>query len=71
MIAFVALWKYAPLGPVFLCGIIVLAVLLAYEHSLVRPDDLSRVNTAFFNVNAAISVGILLLGVVDLWIGRW
>jgi len=68
--ALFALWKFVPLGPVFLVGVIVLALLLAYEHWLVRPDDLSRVNTAFFHVNAAISIGILVLGVVDLWVGR-
>jgi 4-hydroxybenzoate polyprenyltransferase len=63
-----ALWRYAPLGNVFLVGVIVLTLLLIYEHSLVRPDDLSRVNTAFFHVNAAISVGILVLGVTDIWL---
>ncbi len=65
-----ALWRYAPLGNVFLVGVIVLTLLLIYEHSLVRPDDLSRVNTAFFHVNAAISVGILVLGVADIWLAR-
>ncbi len=68
VLALLALWKFAPLGPVFLVGVLVLALLLAYEHWLVRPDDLSRVNTAFFHVNAAVSVGILVLGVVDLWV---
>ena len=38
------------------------AVLLACEHCLVRPDDLSRVNTAFFTVNGVIS--LLLMAVV-------
>ena len=35
-----------------------MAVLLAYEHWLVRPDDLTRVNVAFFNVNAVVSIGL-------------
>ena len=43
------------------------AVLLAYEHWLVRPDDLSRVNRAFFHVNAVVSLGLLVVGVVDLF----
>jgi 4-hydroxybenzoate polyprenyltransferase len=42
------------------------AVLLAYEHWLVRPDDLSRVNKAFFQVNAVISIGLFLLVLVQL-----
>ncbi|MFQ5927630.1 MAG: UbiA-like polyprenyltransferase [Terriglobia bacterium] len=43
-------------GALAYAGIGVVAVLLAYEHSLVRPDDLSRVNAAFFTLNGFISV---------------
>jgi 4-hydroxybenzoate polyprenyltransferase len=42
--------------------------LLVYEHALVRPDDLSRVNVAFFQVNIVISLGLLAVGVIDLLI---
>lgn len=62
------LWKTAALGPLFPGGIVLIGLLLLYEHWLVRPDDLTRVNIAFFNVNAIISFGILLLGCLDLWI---
>ncbi|MFM8724465.1 MAG: UbiA-like polyprenyltransferase [Planctomycetaceae bacterium] len=62
------LWQVAALGPLFLAGIVLIGILLLYEHSLVRPDDLTRVNIAFFNVNAVISFGILLLGCLDVWI---
>lgn len=64
------LWKIAALGWIFLAGIVVISLLLVYEHSLVRPDDLTRVNIAFFNVNAIISFGILVLGCIDLWIDK-
>ena len=37
-------------------GLFIVAVLLLYEHSLVKPDDLSRVDVAFFNVNGYISI---------------
>lgn len=57
---------YPRFGMIYLSGISAIAVLLAYEHWLVRPDDLSRVNRAFFNVNVVISVGLLVVGVVDL-----
>lgn len=57
-----------PLGPIFLAGVLAVAVLLAYEHALVRPDDLTRVNLAFFHVNVAISLGLLAVGVADLLI---
>jgi 4-hydroxybenzoate polyprenyltransferase len=61
------LWWVAALGPVFLIGVLAVAALLVYEHWLVRPDDLSRVNVAFFQVNAVISVGLFALGLADLW----
>jgi 4-hydroxybenzoate polyprenyltransferase len=63
------LWWTAELGWVFLVGLAVVAVLLAYEHSLVRPDDLARVNLAFFHVNAVISVGLLAVALADIWVG--
>jgi 4-hydroxybenzoate polyprenyltransferase len=41
-------------------GIVVVAALLAYEHSLVKPNDLSKINAAFFTVNGYISLLFLL-----------
>ncbi|HEX6962083.1 MAG TPA: 4-hydroxybenzoate octaprenyltransferase [Lacipirellula sp.] len=57
---------FPPLGAVWWTGVAAVAGLLMYEHALVRPDDLAHVNTAFFNVNAVISLGVLLVGGVDL-----
>ncbi|MFL5328231.1 MAG: UbiA-like polyprenyltransferase [Gemmataceae bacterium] len=53
------------LGLVYLVGVIAVAGLLIYEHWIVRPDDLSRVNRAFFQVNGVISVGLFLLVLAD------
>lgn len=47
-------------------GVAAIAGLLVYEHRLVRADDLSRVNQAFFHVNVVISLGLLVVGVLDL-----
>jgi len=44
------------LGKVALAGVLVVAILLAYEHSLVSPRDLSKLNAAFFTMNGVISV---------------
>jgi 4-hydroxybenzoate polyprenyltransferase len=55
-----------PLGWIYWSGVIAVAALLAYEHALVRPDDLTRVNVAFFHVNAVVSLGLLVVGTVDL-----
>ena len=63
----VAVWFASPhLGTVFLCGLAAVGLLLIYEHRLVHPDDLSRVNRAFVHVNGVISVGLLLLVLVQL-----
>ncbi len=70
VLCLLGLWQQAHLGWVFLTGIAVVAALLIYEHRLVRPDDLSRVNLAFFHVNAIISLGLLVVGVVDSFVPR-
>lgn len=55
-----------PLGTIYFAGVACVAALLIYEHALVRPDDLTRVNVAFFQVNIAISIGLLAVGLADL-----
>lgn len=64
--ALIALGVAYPLGPIYYAGVAAAALLLAYEHSLVKPDDLDRVNTAFFHVNVIISMGLLAVTVADL-----
>ena len=54
---------------IYISGVAAIGLLLAYEHWLVRPDDLSRVNQAFFHVNAVVSIGLLAIGVIDLAVG--
>ncbi|RMF95117.1 MAG: 4-hydroxybenzoate octaprenyltransferase [Planctomycetota bacterium] len=66
LLASLPLW-YPLLGTTYLIGVGIITVLLVYEHSVVRPDDLSRVNVAFFHVNAVISIGVLVIGTVDIW----
>jgi len=55
------------LGWIYATGVAAAAVLLAYEHWLVRPDDVARVNVSFFNVNAMVSLGLLVVVTLDLW----
>ena len=54
------------LGWIAGAGLIAVAALLAYEHSLVNPTDLSRVNAAFFSVNGFISILFFLTWAIDL-----
>ena len=55
-----------PLGWIYWTGVGIVAGLLVYEHLLVRPEDLTRVNVAFFHINAIISIGLFVVGAVDL-----
>lgn len=74
-VAMVAVLAWLPLGApqlglgwIYGAGVAGVAVLLVVEHWLVRPDDLTRVNVAFAQVNMIISVGLLAVGAADLWI---
>ncbi|MCS7046012.1 MAG: putative 4-hydroxybenzoate polyprenyltransferase [Gemmataceae bacterium] len=58
------------LGNVYLAAVAVVAVLLVYEHAVVKPSDLTRVNHAFFQVNAVISVGLFVVGLIEVLRGR-
>ena len=51
------LWYYA--------GVLVAAAILAYEHRLVRPGDLTRLDAAFFTMNGVMSVTVFLFALVD------
>ncbi len=53
-------------GPIFFIGVFVAAGLLAYEQSLVRPDDLSRVNMAFFTLNGYVALGLFFFTLGDI-----
>jgi len=44
------------MGKLAVCGVLAVVLLLLYEHSLVRPNDLSKLNAAFFTMNGVISV---------------
>jgi 4-hydroxybenzoate polyprenyltransferase len=55
-----------PLGGWYLAGLAGIGALLAYEHSLLAPDDLSKLDVAFFNVNGVVSVTFLAATLVDL-----
>jgi 4-hydroxybenzoate polyprenyltransferase len=58
------------LGKIAVAGVVLVALLLVYEHSLVKHDDLSRVNAAFFTMNGFISMGFLFFVAADLMAGR-
>ncbi len=60
------------LGTLSWIGVVVVGILLAYEHSLVSSDDLSRLNAAFFTMNGVISVLYFVFMAADLLLkGNW
>jgi 4-hydroxybenzoate polyprenyltransferase len=55
----------AGFGAWYFAGVVVAAGILFYEHRLVRADDLSRLDAAFFNLNAVMSVTVFAFALVD------
>jgi 4-hydroxybenzoate polyprenyltransferase len=71
MLLLLAAMVYAfGLGWIAILGMILVAFLLAYEHSLVAPDDLSKLNAAFFTMNGVISVLLFIFIAADLLVRR-
>jgi 4-hydroxybenzoate polyprenyltransferase len=68
LLILLSLVPLAQLGIISLVGIILVALLLWYEHRLVKPHDLSRLNAAFFTVNGLISLLLFLAISLDRWI---
>jgi 4-hydroxybenzoate polyprenyltransferase len=62
---FVAFGVAAGLGLVYFLGVAAIGGLLVYEHFIVREDDVGRLNAAFFNVNAVVSVVFLAAVLLD------
>ncbi len=56
LLLLIALLMVFGLGKLAMAGVVVVALLLVYEHSLVSPDNLSKLNAAFFTMNGVISV---------------
>jgi len=61
--------RYTELGIIYTIGVCIVAALLLYEHSLVKPKDLSKVNTAFFTMNGIISMGLMGVTLIDIFVG--
>lgn len=55
----------AGFGPVYFAGVAIAAVILVWEHRLVRSDDLSSLGTAFFSMNAVMSVTVFAFALAD------
>lgn len=65
MAALIWLFFMLSLGGYYLAGVALALFLMVYEHTLVKEDDLSRLNIAFFNMNGYISVTIFMFTLLD------
>ncbi len=68
VVAMASLALVVPLGPIYLGGVAVVALLLAYEQSMVAPDDLSRAAEAF-NLNGYVGILYMMTTAVALYVG--
>jgi len=60
-----AVWRLSEGGALFAAGIFATAAALLYQHAIVKPADLSRINTAFFTANGFVSVTLAACGIAD------
>ncbi len=66
VILLLSLYWIAPMGRVYMAGVGAVAGLLLIENVMVRADDFSRVNVAFFTLNGFVSAGLGLVAIVDI-----
>jgi len=69
-ISLMAFFLMANLGWIGFAGVIATGILLIYQHSIVKPDDLSRLNAAFFTTNAFVSVILFVTMAGDAFLSR-
>lgn len=67
VVALVVLHTSAGLGLAHLLGVLLIAAILVYEHWIVRPDDLSRLGKAFFDLNGYVALAYLAATLTDLY----
>jgi 4-hydroxybenzoate polyprenyltransferase len=69
ILSLVAFGWVAGFGVWYVVGIVVAAGILAWEHQLVRPGDLSRLDAAFFTMNGVMSVTVFIFALLDRVVG--
>ncbi|ANC79398.1 UbiA-like polyprenyltransferase [Fictibacillus phosphorivorans] len=67
-IAFVSLGIVSGMGWIYYLGVFISGAIMVYEHSLVKPHDLSKLDVAFFTMNGVLSVVMFIFSVGDLLI---
>ncbi len=70
-VALLAVGRAAGLGWIYLAGMAVVIAMLIWEHVILRPSDLSRLNVAFFNLNGYVSVIYFAATLADILATQW
>ncbi len=68
VIVLVIFMYFANLDIIYFGGVCFVCVMLFYEHSLIKPHDLSNINMAFFTVNGLISIILMIITLIDVFI---
>ena len=68
VIVLIIFMYFTNLGIIYFGGVCFVCIMLFYEHSLIKPHDLSKVNMAFFTVNGLISILLMIVTLVDVFI---
>ncbi len=68
VITLIIFMYFTNLGIIYFGGVCFVCIMLFYEHSLIKPHDLSKVNMAFFTVNGLISILLMIVTLVDVFI---
>jgi len=69
-VGLLTLFYLTDLSWVYLTGLIIANILLFYEHKIVTPQNLSRLNTAFFTLNSVLSIAVFAFTLIDLVVFR-
>jgi len=65
LLLLVSVWRLSGGGGLFALGILATAGALVYQHAIVKPGDLSRIDAAFFTANGFVSVALAVFGIAD------
>jgi 4-hydroxybenzoate polyprenyltransferase len=65
LLLLLAVWRLSGGGGLFALGILATAAALVYQHAIVKPGDLSRIDSAFFTANGFVSVALAVFGIAD------
>jgi 4-hydroxybenzoate polyprenyltransferase len=67
-VCFLLLGAAASLGWIYYAGVALSGLIMVYEHSLVKPDDLSKLNFAFFTMNGILSMVMFIFSLGDMYL---